>query len=207
MKSILISIQPQWVEKILNGEKTIEIRKTMPKCELPCRVYIYCTKGKDKLRRIPCYHIGEPNKETSSYKIINLDYNTNEVVNGKVVAEFTLNKLERWRPKGMVYGSELVYIVGIVKKTCLTMPQLIDYADTNKELKEHCFAWFISNLKIYDVPKELSEFVSDKALSYDDWLFGIYSGHRGSRCNYNSYLNAFRLKRPPQSWCYISEEI
>ena len=44
MKSIMISIQPQYVEKILNGEKTIEIRKTMPKCELPCKVYIYCTK-------------------------------------------------------------------------------------------------------------------------------------------------------------------
>ena len=43
-KKILISIQPQWVEKILNGEKTIEIRKTMPKCELPVKVYIYCTK-------------------------------------------------------------------------------------------------------------------------------------------------------------------
>ena len=41
MKEILISIKPQWVEKILSGEKTIEIRKTMPKCKLPCKVYIY----------------------------------------------------------------------------------------------------------------------------------------------------------------------
>ena len=48
MKEILISIKPKWVEKILNGEKTIEIRKTMPKCELPCKVYIYCTKGKEE---------------------------------------------------------------------------------------------------------------------------------------------------------------
>ena len=44
MKSILISIKPKWVAKILNGEKTIEIRKTMPKCDLPIDVYIYCTK-------------------------------------------------------------------------------------------------------------------------------------------------------------------
>ena len=49
MKNIMISIKPQYVEKILNGEKTIEIRKTMPKCELPCKVYIYCTNGKDIL--------------------------------------------------------------------------------------------------------------------------------------------------------------
>lgn len=52
MKSILISIQPQWVEKILNGEKTIEIRKTKPNIKhikLPCKVYIYCSKGKPYL--------------------------------------------------------------------------------------------------------------------------------------------------------------
>lgn len=29
--------------KILNREKLIEIRKTMPKCELPIDVYLYCT--------------------------------------------------------------------------------------------------------------------------------------------------------------------
>lgn len=31
MKSVLISIQPEWCEKIVNGEKTIEVRKTAPK--------------------------------------------------------------------------------------------------------------------------------------------------------------------------------
>ena len=44
-KSILISIRPEWVAKILNGKKTIEIRKTMPKCDLPIDVYIYVTHG------------------------------------------------------------------------------------------------------------------------------------------------------------------
>ena len=44
MKSILISIKPKYVADILNGKKTLEIRKSMPKCELPIDVYIYCTK-------------------------------------------------------------------------------------------------------------------------------------------------------------------
>ena len=44
-KSILMSIQPQWLAKILNGEKTIEIRKKFPK-DYVGWVYIYCTKGK-----------------------------------------------------------------------------------------------------------------------------------------------------------------
>ena len=42
MRAIMISIKPEWCEKICNYKKTIEIRKTMPKCELPIKVYIYC---------------------------------------------------------------------------------------------------------------------------------------------------------------------
>lgn len=34
MKSILMSIQPKWVKKIISGEKIIEVRKTAPK-EVP----------------------------------------------------------------------------------------------------------------------------------------------------------------------------
>lgn len=38
MKAVLISIQPKWVEKIANKEKTIEVRKTAPK-QVPCIYY------------------------------------------------------------------------------------------------------------------------------------------------------------------------
>ena len=48
----MISIKPKWVAKILNGEKTIEIRKTMPKCDLPIDVYIYCTWGTGKYNQM-----------------------------------------------------------------------------------------------------------------------------------------------------------
>lgn len=33
--AILLSIRPEWVEKILSGEKTIEVRKTRPKLDTP----------------------------------------------------------------------------------------------------------------------------------------------------------------------------
>lgn len=45
MKAVLISIRPEWVRKIINGKKTIEVRKTAPKCGVPVRCYIYCTTG------------------------------------------------------------------------------------------------------------------------------------------------------------------
>ena len=44
MKSVLISIRPQWCEKIASGEKTIEVRKTAPK-KVPFKCYIYMTQG------------------------------------------------------------------------------------------------------------------------------------------------------------------
>ncbi len=43
MKSVLISIHPEWCSQIENGLKTIEIRKTRPKISTPFKCYIYCT--------------------------------------------------------------------------------------------------------------------------------------------------------------------
>lgn len=42
-KAVLISIRPEWVEKILSGKKTLEVRKTRPTMETPFKCYIYCT--------------------------------------------------------------------------------------------------------------------------------------------------------------------
>lgn len=44
MKSVLISIRPEWCAKIASGEKTVEVRKTRPKMNPPFKCYIYCTK-------------------------------------------------------------------------------------------------------------------------------------------------------------------
>ena len=46
-KAVLISIRPKWCEKIINGRKTIEVRKTRPKMDTPFKCYIYkCGNGK-----------------------------------------------------------------------------------------------------------------------------------------------------------------
>ena len=46
-KAVLISIRPKWCEKIINGQKTIEVRKTRPKMNPPVKCYIYkCGNGK-----------------------------------------------------------------------------------------------------------------------------------------------------------------
>ena len=189
MKAIMISIQPQYVEKILNGEKTIEIRKTMPKCELPCKVYIYCTMGKNTIvyveRKGEKDWYGNIAKNTMIVTRPKYDYMnyTNETL-GKVIAEFMLNKvdiLERdlndWLPKNRYDVSN-----DLLKNINLNQEQLWNYGQG-----ETLYAWHIDNLKIYDTPKELSEFSS------------ISKRMKGKESRFTSHL----LQRPPQSWCYV----
>ena len=146
MKAIMISIQPQWVSKILNKEKLVEIKKTMPKCELPCKVYIYCTMPNK-----------QENRKPHSWEVVWLK---------RVVAEFTLNKvdiLERdlndWLPKNRYDVSN-----ELLKNINFNQEQLWNYGQ-GKTL----YAWHIDDLKIYDKPKELSEFNVKRAIQ--SWCY------------------------------------
>ena len=49
-KAVMLSIRPKWCEKIASGEKTIEVRKTMPNLPTPFKAYIYCSQGNDARR-------------------------------------------------------------------------------------------------------------------------------------------------------------
>lgn len=71
MKSVLISIKPQWCELIFSGKKTVEVRKTRPKSETPFKVHIYCTKDKHGW-----FHFGKK-----------------ERLDGKVIGEFVCDKV------------------------------------------------------------------------------------------------------------------
>lgn len=215
MKAILISIKPKWVAKILNGEKTIEIRKTMPKCALPIDVYIYCMK--DKKYEL-CYPTNFDNKL--------LVYD--KVVNGKVVAKFTLNNIDEYccefheEPlfdKDACYQSillvdrdhdfpeadeyidlhasneegdndeEVVKESKFLQQCCLTLTEIKQYAGKTETM----YGWHISNLEIFNKPKELSEF-QQRRNSYGKVDFKAK----------DYYL--YDLTKAPQSMCYIEKE-
>jgi len=175
MKAILISIQPRWVAKILNGEKTIEIRKSIPKCDLPIDVYIYCTKKEPYARRY--VH----NDKWGTLEYIKSD--------GKVVAKFTLNKVEKIITIGMYYHETKTLDKNeLPKLSCLTRQELDNYLQG-----ENGYAWHIDNLVIFDKPKEISEF-ENRTLT------------RPRNINPCVIANGYfvrPLTRAPQSWCYI----
>ena len=154
MKSVLISIQPKWCELIANRKKTIEVRKTMPKIpvpDCPFKCYIYETlKGKY------FEYDGDVISKEYTYR-----------GKGKVIGEFICWDIDTIDKRGVnnnfdycyeslnVWGNDDIEIeITDIKNSCIPKNELNEYGKNAKCL----YAWHISNLKIYDNPKELSEF-------------------------------------------------
>lgn len=199
MKSVLISIQPKWVEKIASGEKTIEVRKAKPKIETPFKCYIYETKGK----KVECgFHFEETGRTLRDKYVFGMKearivkHYCNEG-NGKVIGEFVCDSVIQWNYKRFITmtGTNDTYFPfrDDLKATCLSYEEFTNYGK-GKTL----YGWHISNLVIYDKPKELNEFTP----------FCKVKGEWCDNCIY--YEETFGgccliLSRPPQSWCYVEE--
>ena len=175
MKSVMISIKPKWCELIASGRKTIEVRKSRPKIEVPFKCYIYCTSVKG----------------LNLQDYVNVHRATNGAVDDwsdKVIGEFTCDETLQFNhddynpPDYDISDDDL-------NRTCLLQEDLYRYA-SGKTL----YGWHISDLVIYDVPRELSDFSSGSSrltsAKTKDGFPWKWSG----------------MMRPPQSWCYVEEE-
>ena len=180
MKAVMISIQPKWVEKIVNGEKTIEVRKTAPK-EVPFKCYIYETKGQ-------------------YVKFTHGAHTKYGYGRGKVIGEFICDKVYSIKNRGSSFSvadEEQSVTNEIARQSCLYYDDMVSYFG-NKD----GFGWHISDLKIYDKPKELSEF--RKPCPYGDlpcWI--CPSCDKDENDNLIQCFNT--VSRPPQSWQYIED--
>ena len=151
-KAVLISIRPEWCEKIINGQKTIEVRKTRPKMDPPFKCYIY------------------------------------KCGNGKVIGEFLCDEIIEDRTYG---HNEKFY-----RAACMSAYDAAAYA-----MQSPMYGWHISNLKIYDHPREMSSF---RGACKNDWWCescAMYSERSGTCRN-----AGLQITRPPQSWRYVKEE-
>ena len=191
-KAVLISIRPKWVEKIANGEKTIEIRKNRPKLATPFKCYIYCSAGGDKLWiRDAAWRerwMGGP----ISFLVNAKKCGGMNIGNGKVIGEFTCDAIIRVNICGF-WGDSGKQLDNRLKETCLTSKEFLDYFG---EKVGH--GWHISDLLIYDQPRELSEF--QRATDPCDFCHAEYTW----KCTDCKKFGG-NIKRPPQSWCYVEE--
>lgn len=199
MKSILLSIKPEWVAKILNGEKTIEVRKKFPK-GFKGWVYIYVTKGNKKEHLI----FKEDKYQVVSSKISHYPYKN---VCGKVVARFWCDNVEEifervslcdswfneWHFTKTLSNKELC------KKSNLTLVQIGDYFNYPKDTLDYVgYAIHISNLQILDRPKELNKF---KKYGMTRFLFD-HCADNWVDDNWNELLY---VSKAPQNYCYVGE--
>ena len=181
-KAVLISIRPKWCEKIANGEKTIEVRKTKPKLKTPFKCYIYCT-GYDAL-----WVLDAPTREKYSFMAVAAYLENPKGANkgnGKVIGEFTCDRIYELAPLNHAPDD-------VEKKACLTREEIVNY------LKGTGYGWHISDLLIYDQPRELTEFRRACPSSWYCESCAMYWENNGTCGNESLYI-----KRAPQSWCYV----
>lgn len=176
MKSVLISTQPYYVFLIIAHlmgwnipqEKKVEVRKDFPKSPAwNRRVHIYCSQNRKSFNRIP-----------KIYQTLMKD------LLGKVIGEFVCDKITKYEsefwddetyeciqelvePQDLnVYGEYDYYTVAeggdddykdkpLFKQSCLNWNEFRNYI--GQDIHEF-YGWHISDLKIYDKPKELGEF-------------------------------------------------
>lgn len=162
MKAVLLSIRPEWCKKILDGEKTVEVRKTRPKLETPFRVYVYCTLAASKEFKLDDrnWDVSAKNRGDWAKK------------RGRVIGEFTCDKI--WELAPICHAPD-----DVEEQACMDRDYIVDY------LRCKGCGWHISDLKIYDQPRELRAFT------------GLQSTRFGMR--------PVEITRPPQSWRYVEE--
>lgn len=178
-KAVMLSIRPKWVEKIANGEKTIEVRKTKPKLDTPFKCYIYCTlQGCNEFFRVD---LGRDVAKWNRGKWADRK--------GNVIGEFICDRIYELAPLNHAPDD-------VEKQACLTREEIVNY------LKGTGYGWHIVDLRIYDQPRELTEF---RRACPNSWYCESCVMHweNNGTCG-NERL---QIKRPPQSWRYVEEEI
>lgn len=216
MKSGVISIQPQWVAKILRKTKKGELRKTAPKEWIdylngktqkkpePMTFFVYVTNSKEGW----CM-VGINGNETYYEKRSKngvFSPNHNYIGNGKIVAKFTLNCVERvctsftdtrWfyvrgKEETKINSADIFNRGWQLKRLCDCDFAIFDYYFEEKvdnteygryRTYQVGYVWHIDNLEIFDEPKYLCDFWNTK---------------KGVFC--------CPLTKAPQSWCYVKGE-
>ena len=208
--AVMYSIHPDYCFYIATGLKIIEVRKTRPRMKPPFKAFIYCTKAKerfsigdklyatkDNFYRLPngAYRYGD-GFDLCAFRLPE-DYGENNLYNGKVIGEFICEKIEK---VNFDTANDLCLL------TQVTESELLDYAEPGKPL----FLHYIKDLKIYEKPKALDDFVVSGETCDDCTIPCNQCKYfdRGNGFNIEDdcsfYMRGFKpLQKAPQSWGYV----
>lgn len=246
-KVILLPIYPNDLKDILEGRKKIEIIKSTPNCDLPIDVYLYCTNSGLNLYS-ECIEVwqrfdgdvAEPFCEFKRLRVTNEKLEINkeirtdplsrvfrEKLNGKVVAKFILNVIDKYQiyddycKYGRWFKNEIPIndnqeIEEFLKQSCFDDEELDEYVGMEdieiyqygiKPKTGHFSALRIRNLEIFNKAMELDSFYQIKKCKvyisgYVDGCID-FCGCYEDLCK-NGHL---RIIKAPHSWQYVYVEV
>lgn len=203
-KAVLISIKPEWCAEIISGRKTIEVRKTKPKLATPFKCYIYCTKEIVKI-----FYGDHVNPCMGNDKVIGEfvchDISTYETEFYPSDKQPIYETITEWNADDEVWEAVAsncdTYRTNFLKNTCMCLEDFRAYLGVGEN---KFYGWHISDLVIYDKPKELSEFYKECGGVDDTGLCYECDKAVGEECDCSLHYE-LHLTRPPQSWCYVEE--
>ena len=198
MKAIMKSVSPRICEKVANGDCSILVSKTAPKCEVPFKCYIYMTATKER------FYLWE---YATSY-----ENSKGEILDGsqKVIGDFVCDKIIEWQ-----YDKCHQYYVEYPDDCTSYFPYLKCHSEATglkcSELENYgkgkpLYGWHISDLKIYDKPKELREFYTIDESGNDCCIACVHHETSIEEMPCRTCTGERRyLYRAPQSRCYVEE--
>lgn len=208
MKSVLASLKPYYYYLVGEGIKKIEVRKSQPKADdWDKETYFYMSKDEKSFAKIPKEFQEKYRKHFGKVGLKFVCDNIYPIKNqysGFVVANATQGETNE-----------------IARQSCLYLGDMVSYL-RNKD----GYAWHISDLVIYEQPKELSEFwaynaelnkLFNEGEDYCAWGRCETENGCSNDCDTENVLHCYqcweewngwchRLTRPPQSWCYVEEK-
>lgn len=188
MKAIMISIKPKWCADIMNGKKTIEVRKNKALATAIQKlidengyadIYVYCSK--DKKSKVFGF------ADRYSVDFITSDRHRDTGLSGYVIFKFRCCKMEEIKfTEYQWIGTKETPSLQVLDKSCLSVEEITTYL---KSKNGYGYAIHISDLEIFDMPKELSKFKVRRG----DCPFPCFI------CN----VRYCQLKKAPQNFCYV----
>lgn len=196
----------------MNGDKTIEVRTSEALYKAIQKlidengyadIYVYCSKGKPNLwlpYEYDCFELDEASQPYLSDEPI-IDVDTK--MNGKVIFKFRCYKVEEILPF-IVRETKLGLAYELTKEKVLTCFKAhLTYDEYNHYLKgRNGYAIHISDLEIFDEPKELSEFYTLKCNEKGDLPCNIKDVFGVEEC-YDLCKMCKPLTKAPQNFCYV----
>lgn len=208
-KAVLFSIPPEQCCNIANGKQTVFVQIRNPRLKAPFKAYIYCPNSKPVLGR--CI-LDNSLKETPETDFDNYNRDTLFRANGRVIGEFVCDKV--YFKNFHLQNVSTITLEDLSELSCLSVDYLTKYADGR-----NLYGFNITNLVIYDKPKNLREFhtVDKDAVRR--------CGHRhqsycSAQCNSGYIKNGFYcdktadwctqcttkpITKTPAPWCYVEE--